>query len=64
MAKDGHNPTGRHNEDFSKTQEQVQKKTLGPVDESALSSPLHSHFLCECVIQFCPLSSYHFTPLL
>lgn len=27
MVKDGHNPTCRHNEDFSKTQEQVQKKT-------------------------------------
>lgn len=27
MAKDGYNPTCRHNEDFSKTQEQVQKKT-------------------------------------
>lgn len=27
MAKDGHNPTCRHNEDFSKTQEQVQKET-------------------------------------
>lgn len=27
MVKDGHNPTCRHNVDFSKTQEQVQKKT-------------------------------------